>query len=253
MAWLIFFCFLLLDLRNLNHSISFLLLAHPSISCWTHLFLRLRNQYPLAGVTSIFPFLLMDCRATPRSQSVFPPTSTSTGSEEGTSHNTVFSWYVLQRLHRTQMFHDVLSEETSSPPSSVFQRRWPPSPGRRRPGRTSPGDLGASGVGLHTSPAQGERHRFRHTWSDWLTHSESSANESWSVSHSSGPRTEPAVDEPCYSPESRPLWWWSKHGLDSPSVNVTCVAMAIGSMYLFSNIPAYSCTLLIPAHKDTSH
>ena len=42
----------------------------------THLSLRLRNQYPLLGVTSIFPFLLIECRATPRSQSVFLPTST---------------------------------------------------------------------------------------------------------------------------------------------------------------------------------
>lgn len=42
----------------------------------THLSLRLRNQYPLPGVTVIFPFLLTDFLATPRSQSVFPVTST---------------------------------------------------------------------------------------------------------------------------------------------------------------------------------
>lgn len=51
----------------------------PTFSRSTHLSRRLRNQNPLLGVTSIFPLRPTDCLATPKSQSVFSPTSTCLG------------------------------------------------------------------------------------------------------------------------------------------------------------------------------
>lgn len=51
-------------------------LENSSTMCFTHLSLKLRNQNPLSGVYSIFPFLLTEYLTTPRSQSVFPVTST---------------------------------------------------------------------------------------------------------------------------------------------------------------------------------
>lgn len=55
----------------------------------THLFLKLRNQNPLSGVYLIFPFLLTECLATPRSQSVFPPTSTWSDKDDYTLEHTL--------------------------------------------------------------------------------------------------------------------------------------------------------------------
>lgn len=76
-CWLVSVCqisvFFFMFMSSGCHSAQNLL---PTFCRWTHLSRRLRNQNPLLGVTSIFPLRLTDCLATPKSQSVFSPTST---------------------------------------------------------------------------------------------------------------------------------------------------------------------------------
>lgn len=120
----------------------------PTFCRLTHLSRRLRNQNPLLGVTSILPLRLTDCLATPKSQSVFSPTSTC-----------LRQLGQICVLSRSKCFLPALISSQVTifwrplPPSSVARRKSSPSPARTGFCQIAPCCQAASGSDLHNSPA----------------------------------------------------------------------------------------------------